>query len=155
MTIKDYFDTIKPFWKGRPKTVESLLKAAGATSSVPEDTVKTWFKTGDAYRPCNVKSCFYDTKFNEDGVVNEFRACINTNWKQLQESFKEVADNDFIDLETDVEDEFYWSLLRQLQKVMNLPVSQRQVTPDNIYDREMLRIFKEVAEECKIEDFIN
>lgn len=156
MTFRDYIVTITKFYtNSQTDMVLLLFEMAGCSKDISIDSAKSWVSTGDGKRNCRIKNYFPNRRINESNLIYFFKSSIKTDWKELQDAFRSIDDDNIVDMSTDKEDMFFWSLLRQFQKIHNLPLSKRESTPNtSTYNNEMIRIFKEAAEYYRIADFI-
>lgn len=165
MTFRDYIGCISKFIIGsQPNIVIALFKEAGAIKEVEEDTAKSWLRLNRSEQQCRIRDYFPKDKLDEKYFIKFISNRVNTSWKELQESFYSFNDDKIVDVDTDKQDLFYWSLLNQFQKIQGLPLSEKPTdsigedfpnTQNNSSHKEMIRIFKETAESYKIANFIN
>lgn len=157
----EFIDYIKPIqsycnYKNQHDVVIDLFQACGTQRDIPSETVKSWLKKGAGHRNCSIKYYFPEKKLNETGFIGFFKNRGNSNWKDLQAYFASINDDNVIDLNTNIENDFYWSLLNQFQKIHNLPLSEKPfVSGDASICNVMIEIFKDAVEYYHITDFIS
>lgn len=157
----EFIDYIKPIqsyynYKNQHDVVIDLFQACGTQREVPSETAKSWLKKGAGHRNCTIKDYFPEKKLNEAGFIGFFKNRGNSNWKELQTYFASINDDNVIDLNTNIENDFYWSLLNQFQKIHNLPLSEKPlVSGDASICNVMIEIFKDSVEYYRITDFIS
>lgn len=166
MTFRDYIVAIAEFVNGAQYNIVMMLfKEAGAIKPVEEDTAKSWLRRDRINQQCRIRDYFPNDKLEEKYFIKFLKDRVNTSWKELQKLFHSINDDNIVDVDTSNQDEFYWSLLNQFQKIHGLPLSESQTVPisatsnnnfhDNTPHKEMVRIFKEAAEYYSITSFIN
>lgn len=168
MTFRDYIGAIAEYVNGgQTQLVVDLFKTAGAIKDVEFSTASSWIRSkgSKGYRRCTIRDYFPDDKLDEKYFIKFLKDRVNTSWKELQETFRSINDDDIVDVDTINQDLFYWSLLNQFQKIHGLPLSERPTAPisttsnnefhNSTPHREMIRIFKETSEYYQIINIIN
>ena len=158
MELIDYIKPIQFYcnYKSQHGVVIDLFKACGAQIEILTDTAKSWLKNGAGHRNCKIEDYFPEKKLNETGFIGFFKNRGKSNWKELQASFAAINDDNVIDLNTNIENDFYWSLLNQFQKIHNLPLSEKPlVSGDASICNAMIEIFRDAVEYYHITDFIS
>lgn len=157
MTFRDYIITITKFYtKSQIDMVFQIFAAAGCSQDIPTDTAKSWISSGKKERHCTIKDYFPNGKIDESNLIYFFKSSIKTDWKKLQDAFRSIGNDNIVNMSTNEEDVFFWSLLNQFQKIHNLPLSKKGSTPNtSTFNNEMITIFKEATEYYRIVDFIS
>lgn len=157
----EFIDYIKPIqsycnYKNQHDVVIDLFQACGTQRDIPPETAKSWLKKGAGHRNCTIKDYFPEKKLNEAGFIGFFKNCGNSNWKKLQTCFASINDDNVVDLNTNIENDFYWSLLNQFQKIQNLPLSEKPlVSGDSSICNVMIEIFKDAVKYYHITEFMS
>lgn len=162
MDFRDYVLTLQEIVGGsQSSVVRALFKNAGAPKP-NEETAKSWIKKGSyGKRNCSVKTYFSDERVNETQFIEYMRGKVNTNWKNLQIKFRSMADDKddkIVDVDTDNEERFYWSLLNQFQKILGLPLSAfpgNDPSAGALPPESMCNCFCNAVEDFPIEIFLN
>lgn len=140
MTFRFYINAINNIIKtSPPQIVKALFKEAGFNEVIPMETVKSWLKQGNGHRNCRIHDYFPEDKLDETHFIKYLQKRVNTSWKELQEIFRPINNDGIIDVDTDNEDVFYWSLMNQFQKIHNLPLSE----PDKSNDADIESHYRE------------
>lgn len=165
MTFRDYIGCIAKFIIGsQANIITDLFKEAGAIKPVEEDTAKSWLRRERSNRQCRIRDYFLNDKLDEKYFIKFLKDRVNTSWEKLQETFRSINDDKIVDIYTVNQGDFYWSLLNQFQKIHGLPLSEKPTSSigddypnlqDSFSHKEMIRIFKEIAECYHVADFIN
>ena len=102
----------------KPDIVKDLFKASGAVGEFEVETIKQWLRRGKGR---GFRDYFIDGKVNKTGFDNYFKTWAHYNWKQLQREFSLTRQNGFVDCDTESENDFYVSLLKQFIVMLKLP----------------------------------
>jgi len=131
MMFGDYIRTLRKVITidNQYQFVRDFFKNTGATNAtnIPDSTIKSWLSPHNSkrYRKCRIRYYFPDNeKLNGNGFMEFLSKRINTSWKELQEAFRSINNDGIVDLETNNQEVFYWSLLNQFQKIHELPLSE-------------------------------
>lgn len=134
MTLGEYIGTLYStglFGKNKAKFGTNLFNAASLNKKVKfnEETVKVWIS---GKRNIRVKDYFPDGSIDESQFIDYLKQGAKSPglWKELQKVFWALKPDDSmtwdccIDLETENSDVFFWSLLNQFQRILQIPVSE-------------------------------
>lgn len=128
MILCDYIGAIKNVitTHSQTKLVIDLFKSAGAVKDVEESTARSWLSPcgSKRYRKCKITKYFPKHELKGNYFIEFLRTRINTSWRELQKAFHSIKDDCIVDLETNNEELFYWSLLNQFEKIHGLPLSK-------------------------------
>lgn len=126
MILKNYINAIKEYIGGsQTEVVKKLFFEANAVKEVKTETAKCWLRPIDdpKYRKCKIKDYFPFEKVDEDSFIEFLRSKVNISWPVLQKAFRLINDDGIINVTTNTDMVFYWSLLNQFQKIFELPIS--------------------------------
>lgn len=132
----------------------NTLNMTDPYTKVSESAVKKWM---DGSRSCNKRSYFPDGKVNTTGFINYLTGKTKDcdSWKRIQDAFISMDESikkavDFrVDLATDDNDVFFWSLINQFQRIFGLTE-----TPYNEHDLSVRNAIA-VQRNLSIEDLRN
>ena len=119
LTFGDFIKAFKPFYKNAPNFVFDLGSAIYGNQNwcfnLKSSTIEAWLKNRNmGYKillnVSEMKNCENFCKF----IKNR----INSGWKQIQENFKNYEKCE-VDCETEDENDFYVSLLKQFQIIVS------------------------------------
>lgn len=127
MDFRDYITTISETINVKAVDfIIDLLTKSGAEIFSSEAAI-SWLEPAKSkrHRNCQIKRYYNkDHPFNETGFIEYLKSQIRTSWKKVQEAFNIINDDDkIVDVNTNNEDLFYWSLLNQFQRIHKLPLS--------------------------------
>lgn len=170
MTFREYVETLYRtglFGKNKISFASELFcEAVTVPSSDPSmETIKSWIYKE---KQSGSQRYFQNGLMDELHFIDYFtkRTKDADSWKKIQNAFNQVKiDESFrIDLKTDDQDVFFWSLLNQFQRIFQLPESEREekepvspatVTPQELSPAQIRNVFLEAVHYYNIMGIIN
>ena len=170
MEFRDYVLTILKtnfFHESQPRFIINLFRVAGAVMIPIEETAKSWIRPSKP-QACTITDYFPDGTMYDNGFIGFISNRMGDSWKKLQDAFRLIKTrNDLVDVDTDIPEVFYWSLLNQFQRIHKLPLSEmasslrvpndileKDKTLEEVASEQMLRYFRQAVDNHSIESTI-